>query len=78
MPRKPRIEYEGAIYHVLSRGNERKEIFKDSDDKEKFLSILTEYHDRYGIIIHSYVLMNNHYHVLLETPKANFVRVMHG
>jgi len=78
MGRPLRIEYEGAIYHVLSRGNERKEIFKDSDDKEKFLSILTEYHDRYGIIIHSYVLMNNHYHVLLETPKANLVRVMHG
>jgi len=78
MGRQIRIEYEGAVYHVLSRGNERKEIFKDSDDKERFLSILAEYHDRYGVLIHSYVLMDNHYHVLLETPKANLVRVMHG
>ncbi|MGH7884533.1 MAG: transposase [Thermodesulfobacteriota bacterium] len=78
MGRPIRIEYEGALYHVMSRGNERKDIYKDDEDRDKFLSILSEYHLRYGILIHCYVLMNNHYHVVMETPRANLVKVMHG
>lgn len=78
MGRPLRIEYPGALYHITSRGNERKEIFLDEEDRLKFLAILEDYHDRYGILIHSYVLMDNHYHLILETPKGNLVQVMQG
>jgi putative transposase len=73
-----RIEYPGALYHITSRGNEKKEIFLDSRDREHFLEILEDYHERHGILIHSYVLMDNHYHLILETPKGNLLKVMHG
>ncbi len=56
MGRSLRIEYPGAFYHIKSRGNERKEIFFDYADRIKFLEILMDYHERYGILIHSYVL----------------------
>ena len=73
-----RIEFKGALYHITSRGNERREIFLDEKDRAKFLSILADYHDRYAILIHAYVLMDNHYHLILETPKGNLLKVMHG
>jgi REP element-mobilizing transposase RayT len=72
------IEYPGALYHITSRGNERKNIFLKDEDRVKFLQILEDYHDRYGILIHNYVLMDNHYHLVLETPKGNLLKVMHG
>jgi REP element-mobilizing transposase RayT len=78
MGRPLRIEYVGALYHITSRGNERKKIFLDDADRKKFLGILVDYHDRYGILIHSYVLMDNHYHLILETSKGNLLKVMHG
>ncbi len=78
MGRPLRIEYPGALYHITSRGNERKKIYLDEGDRLKFLAILEDYHDRYGILIHSYVLMDNHYHLILETPKGNLLKVMHG
>jgi REP element-mobilizing transposase RayT len=78
MVRPLRIEYPGALYHITSRGNEKKEIFLDSHDRKKFLEILEDYHERHGILIHSYVLMDNHYHLILETPKGNLLKVMHG
>jgi REP element-mobilizing transposase RayT len=78
MGRPLRIEYPGALYHITSRGNERKEIFLDDENRTEFLEILHEYHDRYGILIHSYVLMDNHYHLILETPQGNLLKVMHG
>ncbi len=78
MGRPLRIEYPGAVYHITSRGNERKKIFVSDEDSLKFLKILEDYHDRYGILIHSYVLMNNHYHLILETPQGNLLKVMHG
>ncbi len=62
----------------MSRGNERGKIFYDTADRLKFLSLLKDYHERYGILIHSFVLMNNHYHLIIETPKANLLKVMHG
>jgi len=73
-----RIEYPGSLYHITSRGNEKKDIFLDNNDRIKFLDILEDYHDRHGILIHSYVLMDNHYHLILETPKGNLLKVMHG
>jgi len=63
---------------VTSRGNEKKEIFFKDSDREMFLSFLEEYHHRYSILIHSYVLMSNHYHLIIETPQGNLLKVMHG
>jgi len=78
MGRPLRIEYPGALYHVTSRGNEKRRIFLQDSDRLRFLRILEEYHERYGILIHNYVLMNNHYHLILETPRGNLLKVMHG
>jgi REP element-mobilizing transposase RayT len=78
MGRPLRIEYPGALYHITSRGNERKEIFLSEEDRLKFLEILKDYHERFGVLIHSYVLMDNHYHLILETPKGNLLKVMQG
>jgi REP element-mobilizing transposase RayT len=77
MGRPLRIEYAGALYHITSRGNERKKIFLDDRVRKKFLGIPEDYHDRYGILIHSYVLMDNHYHLILETPKGNLLKKRH-
>jgi REP element-mobilizing transposase RayT len=76
MARPLRVEYEGAFYHVLNRGLERREIFRDRKDYEKFLSILSGLHGRYKIRVHSYCLMPNHYHLYLETPQGKLSRVM--
>jgi REP element-mobilizing transposase RayT len=78
MGRPLRIEYPGALYHITSRGNERKNIFVDDADRFRFFEILKDYHDRYSILIHSFVLMDNHYHLILETPEGNLLKVMHG
>lgn len=76
MSRPLRIEYPGAFYHVTSRGNERKDIFKSNRDREKFLEYLESTSERYGGVIHCYCLMGTHYHLLLETPKANLSQIM--
>ena len=76
MARNIRIQYAGAIYHVMSRGNRRESIFRDDKDREMFLATLVEMCGRTGIVIHSYILMDNHYHLLLETPEANLVAGM--
>ncbi len=78
MGRPLRIEDPGALYHVASRGNERRRIFLQDSDRLWFLRMLEEYHDRYGILIHNYVLMDNHYHLVIETPRGNLLKVMHG
>ena len=71
MVRPLRIEYPGAVYHVTSRGNDRKDIFKDDQDRESFLHTLHRVNERYNWICHAYCLMGNHYHVLIETPEGN-------
>lgn len=76
MPRKPRIEYEGAVYHVMSRGNGGDAVFRSDADCELFLKTLDEVCVRCGWRIHAYVLMGNHYHLLLETPEVNLVAGM--
>ncbi len=76
MARPLRIEYPGAFYHITSRGNERKNIFKSARDREKFLSYLASSTERYGAEIHVYCLMTNHYHLLLETPLGNLSQIM--
>lgn len=76
MARPLRIEYPGAFYHVTSRGNEQKDIFKSQKDREKFLSYLESAAERYGAVIHAYCLLSNHYHILLETPAGNLSQIM--
>ena len=76
MPRKPRVEYAGAIYHVMSRGNHGDSIFRDETDCEMFIDTLDEACIKTGWLVHAFVLMGNHYHLLLETPEANLVAGM--
>lgn len=76
MPRPKRIHYEGAVYHVTSRGNERRKIFMDDSDRWMFLRILGEMVEENGVVCHAWVLMDNHYHLLLETPSANLSLAM--
>ena len=71
MARPLRIEYPGAVYHVTSRGNEKKPVFKDDTDRENFLKALQHVNKRYNWICHAYCLMTNHYHLLIETPDGN-------
>jgi REP element-mobilizing transposase RayT len=78
MARPLRIAFEGAFYHVTARGNERRNIFLSHWDYEKFLSYLTEAVHKYGVTLHSFVLMPNHYHLLVETPKGNLSSFMHS
>jgi REP element-mobilizing transposase RayT len=76
MPRNIRIEYPGAIYHAMCRGNNGQETFISDDGRRLFLSTLTEACAQTGWQVHTYVLMSNHYHLLLETPEANLVEGM--
>jgi len=76
MARPWRIEFEGALYHVLSRGNEQKDIFRDNEDRVSFLHCLGEMSVRFETDIFAYVLMGNHYHILLRTNLANLSRAM--
>jgi putative transposase len=72
-----RIEYPNAFYHVTSRGNERRAIYRTKGDYERFLGYLESATERYGAKIHCFCLMPNHYHLLLETPRANLRRIIH-
>ena len=76
MARKLRLEYPGAIYHVMNRGDRRQAIFKDDTDRELFLATLTEDCDKTGWQVHAYCLMDNHFHLVLEMPDANLVAGM--
>ncbi len=71
MARPLRIAYPGAVYHVTSRGNARKRIVRDDQDRERFIRTLADMVEQYGVLCHTWVLMNNHYHLLMETPHAN-------
>jgi putative transposase len=76
MSRPLRIEYAEAVYHVTSRGNARRSIFKDDKDRSMLLNILEEVNDRYHWFCHAYCLMNNHYHLVIETPDGNLSKGM--
>jgi REP element-mobilizing transposase RayT len=77
MARPLRIAFEGAFYHVTARGNEGKNIFLSHKDYEKFLSYLTDAIHKFGMVLHAFVLMTNHYHLIVESPKGNLSRFMH-
>jgi putative transposase len=76
MARPLRIEYPGAFYHVISRGNAGNDIFKTRRDREKYLTYLAKAAEIFSIRIHTYCLMTNHYHLLVETPEPNLSRAI--
>jgi len=76
MARALRIEYAGAAYHLMARGNHGQGIFQDDADRRSFLLTLGEACEKTGWVVHAYVLMSNHYHLLVETPEANLVAGM--
>ena len=76
MARPTRIDLPGGWYHVVNRGIERQEIFKDERSFEHFLDLLSKMPGRFAIKIHGYVLMGNHYHLQLETPWANLSKAI--
>jgi putative transposase len=76
MSRPARIQYEGAFYHVMNRGNTRAEIFVDDKDRKKFYDILGNVEERFRVDIYAFVLMKNHYHLLLETSLPNLSRAI--
>jgi hypothetical protein len=69
MARPLRIEYDGALYHLTSRGNDREAIFKNDGDRKLFLDTLAQVIKRFHWICHAYCLMDNHYHLIVETPE---------
>lgn len=76
--RKPRIDFPGAFYHVITRGNQRQAIFRDDADREYYLARLEHYRQRYEGTLYAYVLMANHVHLLLETGASPLAKLMHG
>ena len=76
MARKPRVEYPGAFYHVIARGNNRQAIFRDDKDHTTYLQRLERYRQRDSVGIYAYILMNNHVHLLLETAQTPLSKTM--
>ena len=77
MARPLRIEYEGAMYHVTARGNQRGKVFFTKKDYERFKEYIAAARIKFGLILHAYVLMTNHYHLIVETPQKNLSAIMH-
>jgi len=76
MPRKLRVQYPGAIYHVMNRGDRRDHIFKDDRDRRRFLETLGQACEKTGWQVHAFCLMSNHFHLVIETPQPNLVMGM--
>ena len=72
MARKLRVQYPGAIYHVMNRGDRREAIFLDDRDRELFLETLGEACEKTDWQVHAWCLMSNHFHLVSETPRGNF------
>src|SRR5437867_12849628 len=73
MARKLRVEYAGAIYHLINRGDRREPIFQDDGDRQRFLETLGEACAKTDWQVHAWCLMGNHFHLVLETPQPNLV-----
>ena len=76
MGRKPRVEFQGAIYHVIKRGNNRDYIFQEREDKEDFLKCLEVANDENIFNLLGYVIMDNHYHLIIETKEMPLNKIM--
>jgi REP element-mobilizing transposase RayT len=81
MPRPPRLEFSGAVYHVIARGNEQRDVFRNDADRELYLRRLAHYRDQFRFRLYAYCLMSNHVHLALETgpvPLSRIVLALHG
>ena len=76
MTRPVRIEFEGALYHVTSRGDRREDIYEDDSDRLQFLEVLGEVVETFNWVCHEYCQMGNHYHLVVETPDGNLSKGM--
>lgn len=76
MSRPIRVEFEDAIYHVAARGNEQRPIYRDDADHLSFLGTLSQTCERFGVVVHAYCLMPNHYHLAVQTPRANLSQAL--
>jgi putative transposase len=76
MARPLRVEFAGAVYHVMARGNERRNIFRDDKDRQRLYDTLAEAVQQFGLRLHAFCFMANHYHLVLGTPQANLSRAM--
>ncbi len=76
MARPLRIEFPGALYHVTVRGNARQDIFLDDEDRQQFLGVLARVVSRFHLLLHAYCLMDNHFHLVVETPEGNLSKAM--
>jgi putative transposase len=77
MSRRPRLQFAGALYHVMARGNRKSTIFHDAEDRRQFLQVITAAVAFYALRINALCLMGNHYHIVLETPGRNLSDAMH-
>lgn len=76
MPRKPRIHYEGALYHVISRGNNKDYIFSKDEDKNIYLKTILRYKEKYDFKLYAYCIMDDHAHMLIEVNKVSLSKIM--
>lgn len=76
MPRKPRIHYEGALYHVIVRGNNRSGVFEANENKEYYLRLIKKYKNKYDFKLYAYCIMDNHVHLLIEVSKIPLSKIM--
>lgn len=76
MARRPRVHYPGALYHVISRGNQRQQIYRDNSDYQRFETLLSEVVKRHSLTLYAYVLMSNHFHLLLEVGRSPLSKAM--
>jgi len=77
MARPLRLAFENACYHITSRGNRKKSIFYTDKDRSVFFEKLNETFNKYSVVCYAYCLMDNHYHLLIKTPRANISQAMH-
>ena len=76
MARRPRVHFPGALYHVISRGNQRQKIYKDDPDYQRFETLLGEVIKRHALTLYAYVLMPNHFHLLVEVGRVPLSKAM--
>ena len=76
MARRPRLQFPGAVYHVMSRGNRKSAIFTTDDDRRRFMNVLGEVAQTYHVRVYAVCLMGTHYHVVLDTPRGNLSAMM--
>ncbi len=76
MARALRTQFEGAIYHLIVRGNNRQPLFREGKDREHYLELLKRYREQFGYRLYAYNLLTNHLQRLLETPKGNVSKIM--